>query len=112
MFLSFSLFLYITGHLNIYRLSIGNFLPFMDRSYIIYILIYIIFHFKHDVLITEKPLRGVFNKVLPYLTLKIILWYIYPGLYIRAGSRRSSPASLPGFASYFHCFTSKDVSRR
>ena len=39
----------------------------MDRSYIIYILIYIIFHFKHDVLITEKPLRGVFNKVLSYL---------------------------------------------
>ena len=36
----------------------------MDHSYIIYILIYIIFHFKHDVLITEKPLRGVFNKVL------------------------------------------------
>ena len=41
----------------------------MDRSYIIYILIYIIFHFKHDVLITEKPLRGVFNKVLSYLIL-------------------------------------------
>ena len=34
-----------------------------------------------------------------------------PGLYIRAGSRRSSPASLPGFAGYFHCFTSKDMSR-
>ena len=33
------------------------------------------------------------------------------GLYIRAGSRRSSPASLPGFAGYFHCFTSKDMSR-
>ena len=29
------------------------------------------------------------------------------GLYIRAGSRRSSPASLPGFAGYFHCFTSQ-----
>ena len=41
----------------------------MNRSYIIYILIYIIFHFKHDVLITEKPLRGVFNKVLSYLIL-------------------------------------------
>ena len=54
---------YITGHLSIYRLSIGNFLPFMDRSYILYILIYIIFHFKHDVLITEMSLRGVFNKV-------------------------------------------------
>ena len=52
---------------TIYRLSIGNFLPFMDHSYIIYILIYIIFHFKRDVLITEKPLRGVFNKVLSYL---------------------------------------------
>ena len=40
----------------------------MDCSYIIYILIfYIIFHFKHDVLFTEKPLRGVFNKVLSYL---------------------------------------------
>ena len=35
----------------------------MHRSYI-YILIYLIFHFKHDVLITEKPIRGVFNKVL------------------------------------------------
>ena len=34
------------------------------------------------------------------------------GLYIRAGSRRSSPASLPCFAGYFHCFTSKDMLRR
>jgi len=33
-------------------------------------------------------------------------------LYIRAGSRQSSPASLPGFASYFHCFTSLNMSRR
>ena len=33
------------------------------------------------------------------------------GLYIRAGSRQSSPASLPGFAGYFHCFTSQDMSR-
>ena len=34
----------------------------------IYTLIYVILGFKHDVLITEKPLRGVFNKVLssPY----------------------------------------------
>ena len=41
----------------------------MHRSYIyIYILIHLIFHFKHDVLITEKPLRGVFNKVLLLLT--------------------------------------------
>ena len=64
---------YITGHLGVYRLSIGNFLPFMDRSYIIYILIYIIFHFKHDVLITEKPLRGVFNKVLSYLILSYLI---------------------------------------
>ena len=29
---------------------------------------------------------------------------------IRAGS--CSPASLPGFASYFHCFTSQDMLRR
>ena len=28
------------------------------------------------------------------------------GLYIRSGSQRSSPASLPGFTGYFHCFTS------
>jgi len=35
-----------------------------------------------------------------------------PGLYIRAGSQRSSPASLPGFAGYFHCFTSLNMSRR
>ena len=35
-----------------------------------------------------------------------------PGLYIRASSRRTSPASLPGFAGYFHCFTSQDMSRR
>ena len=35
-----------------------------------------------------------------------------PGLYIRAGSRRSSPASLPGFAGYFHCFTSLNMPRR
>jgi len=34
------------------------------------------------------------------------------GLYIRAGSRRSLPASLPGFAGYFHCFTSLNMSRR
>ena len=39
-------------------------------------------------------------------------WYWNPGLYIRAGSRRSSPASLPGFAGYFHCFTSLNISRR
>ena len=36
----------------------------------------------------------------------------FAGLYIRAGSRRTSPASLPGFAGYFHCFTSQDMSRR
>ena len=34
------------------------------------------------------------------------------GLYIRAGSRRSSPATLQGFAGYFHRFKSHDVSRR
>ena len=34
------------------------------------------------------------------------------GLYIRAGSWRSLLASLSGFASYFHCFTSQDMSRR
>ena len=34
------------------------------------------------------------------------------GLYIRAGSRQSSPASLSGFASYFHCFTSQDMLGR
>ena len=34
------------------------------------------------------------------------------GLYIRAGSRWSSPASLPGFAGYFNCFTSLNMSRR
>ena len=33
-------------------------------------------------------------------------------LYIRAGSRRSSLASLPGFAGYFHCFTSLNMLRR
>ena len=40
--------------------------------------------------------------------------FSYAGLYIRAGSRQSSPASLPGFAGYFHCFTSQDtcMSRR
>ena len=31
------------------------------------------------------------------------------GLYIRAGSRRSSPASLSGFAGYFHCLRSQDM---
>ena len=39
-------------------------------------------------------------------------WITSAGLYIRAGSRRTSPASLPGFAGYFHCFTSQDMSRR
>ena len=34
------------------------------------------------------------------------------GLYIRACSQRSSPASLPGFAGYFHCFASQDMLRR
>ena len=34
------------------------------------------------------------------------------GLHLRAGSRRSSPASLPGFAGCFHCFTSLNMSRR
>ena len=38
--------------------------------------------------------------------------YLHAGLYIRAGSRRSSPASLPGFAGYFYCFTSLNMSRR
>ena len=37
-----------------------------------YILIHLIFHFKHDVLITEKPLWGVFNKVLSYLILSYL----------------------------------------
>ena len=31
------------------------------------------------------------------------------GLYIRAGRRQSSPASLSGFAGYFHCLKSQDV---
>ena len=35
-----------------------------------------------------------------------------PGLYIRAGSQRCRPASLPGFDSYFHCFTSLNMLRR
>ena len=35
-----------------------------------------------------------------------------PGLYIRAGSRQSSLACQPGFAGYFHCFTSQGMSRR
>jgi len=34
------------------------------------------------------------------------------GLYIRAGSWWTSPASLPDFAGYFHCFTSQDMLRR
>ena len=34
------------------------------------------------------------------------------GLYVRAASHRSSLASPPGFASYFHCFTSQDMSKR
>ena len=37
---------------------------------------------------------------------------IMTGLYIRASSRRSSPASLSGFADYFHCLKSKDMQRR
>ena len=35
-----------------------------------------------------------------------------PWLYIRAGSQRSLPASLPNFACYLHCFTSQDMSKR
>ena len=31
------------------------------------------------------------------------------GLYIGAGRRQSSPASLSGFAGYFHCLKSQDV---
>ena len=42
----------------------------------------------------------------------ILIPDIDAGLYIRAGSRRSSPGSLPGFAGYFHCFTSLNMSRR
>ena len=38
--------------------------------------------------------------------------FINTGLNIRAGSRRSSPASLSCFAGYFHCFTSLNMSRR
>ena len=38
-----------------------------------------------------------------------IFKYLFSGLYIRAGSRRSSPAPLPGFAGYFHCFTSLNI---
>ena len=38
--------------------------------------------------------------------------WCYAGLYIRAGSRWTSPASLPDFAGYFHCFTSQDMLRR
>ena len=44
-----------------------------------------------------------------FLVQSVLCW---PGLYIRAGSRRSSPASLPGFTGYFHCFTSLNMSRR
>ena len=33
-------------------------------------------------------------------------------VYIRASSWQSSPASLPGFAGYFHCFMSQDMLRR
>ena len=35
-----------------------------------------------------------------------------PGLYIRAGSRRSSSASLPAITGYFHCFMNQDTLRR
>ena len=38
-----------------------------------------------------------FHEVIPVIN------YIQSGLYIRAGSRRSSAASLSGFAGYFHC---------
>ena len=34
------------------------------------------------------------------------------GLYMRASSRRPSPASLPNFAGYLHCFTSQDMLKR
>ena len=34
------------------------------------------------------------------------------GLYIRAGSQRSSPASLQGSVGYFHYFKSQDMARR
>ena len=36
----------------------------------------------------------------------------FPGLYIRAGSRRTSLASLPDFAGYLNCFTSQDMLKR
>ena len=39
----------------------------MYRSYMYICINLPYFHFKHDVLITEKPLWGVFNKVLSYL---------------------------------------------
>ena len=61
------------------------------------------FHFKHDVLITEKPLWGVFNKVLSYLILSylilsyLILSYLilsYLILYRKYATR------VPGVVSY------------
>ena len=33
-------------------------------------------------------------------------------MYIRAGSQQTSPASLSGFAGYFHCLKIQDMSRR
>ena len=49
---------------------------------------------KHDVLITEKPLRGVFNKVLSYLSYLIFQFGIYHAATPLSFLRSISLASL------------------
>ena len=56
-----------------------------------------------------KRQQNIFLQPFCYFVLCTETW---TGLYIRAGSRRSSPASLPGFAGYFYCFTSLNMLRR
>ena len=60
------------------------------------------------------PTYAVHSKGLRTLGLRALLNVVFlpPGLYIRAGSRRSSSAPLPGITGYFHCFTSQDTLRR
>ena len=66
------------------------------------------------------PNKNIINRghYIPGYKLKYVTQLLLPpnvqksGLYIRAGSRQSSPASLQGFAGYFHYFKSQDMVRR
>ena len=61
-----------------------------------------------QILVPKSTLRNAIIRSLENCSSKLTIRVVS----IRAGSWRSSPPPLPGFAGYFYCFPSQDMSRR